>query len=64
MDDLAEIGDYPVDHAFRKEALWMLMDEIEVYQSRYGRRSIDDVDLPGLLRQLGIDPNRFGQREE
>lgn len=41
-----------------------LIDAIRNYQDRCGRNSIDDVDLPGLLTDLGIDADQFGERED
>jgi hypothetical protein len=41
-----------------------LTHQIVDYMKAYGRNSIDDVDLPGLLDELGIDPDQFGERED
>lgn len=41
-----------------------LTASIKAYIDYYGRNSIDEVNLPGLLDGLGIDPDQFGERED
>jgi hypothetical protein len=41
-----------------------LIEQVSGYIAYYGRRSIDQVDLPGFLEGLGIDPDQFGDRED
>lgn len=38
-----------------------LADQIQSYMDTYGRNTLDDVDLPGLLQELGMDPSAFDE---
>lgn len=40
-----------------------LADQIQSYMDTYGRNTLDDVDLPGLLQELGMDPSAFDEVE-
>lgn len=41
-----------------------LIEQVSGYIAYYGRRGIDEVDMPSFLEGLGIDPDQFGDRED
>lgn len=65
MPTSAEVAQGLLDQVIEAEShVEWLIEQVSGYIAYYGRRGLDEVDMPGFLEGLGIDPDQFGDRED